>query len=90
MTNDARRSEKNAKPISIVQHKEDNKQSVQEPNAAFSLQSDAENLNKINCSTTSCQDQLKNSLMVDKSEESYEKQPQDARQQNETSFIEVR
>ena len=89
MTNDARRSEKNAKPISIVQHKEDNKQSVQGPNAAFSLQSDAENLNKINCSTTS-QDQLKNSLMVDKSEESYEKQPQDARQQNETSFIEVR
>ena len=89
MTNDAR-SEKNTIPISIVQHKEDNRQSVQEPNAAFSLQNDAENLNEINCSTTSCQDQLKNLLSAEKSEESYEKQPQDTRQQNETIFIEVR
>ena len=88
--NDAKRSEKNDIPITIVQQKEENKQSALEPKAAFSLHSDAENLNKINSSTTSCQHQLKNLLMVDKSEESYEKESPDTRPQNETSFIEVR
>ena len=79
LTNDAKRSEKNAKPISIVLQKEEKKQSALEPNAA-----------KINSSTSSCQYLPKNSLMIDKSEESYDKQPQDSSQENETSFMEVR